>query len=82
MSTKTPEAATDHSAEVTITLPSGQEITAWIGTSLADGSALVQIDTNGTPGNVRVFINDSDQPLLDENPETGQYEDVLEGAGE
>lgn len=68
--------------EVAVTLPSGQDITAWIGTSHADGSALVQIDTGGTPGNVRVFINDAEDPLLDENPETGEYQDMLEGAGE
>lgn len=66
--------------ELTVTLPSSQEIRVWIGTSDADGSALVQIDTGGdVHGNVRVFINDSDDPILDENPETGQYEDMSEG---
>lgn len=60
--------------ELRHTLPSGQTINVWIGTSGADGSALVQIDTADSEGNVRVFINDSDHPVYDENPETGQYE--------
>lgn len=61
--------------ELAVTLPSGQEIRVWIGTSDGDGSALVQIDTEGeVHGNVRVFINDNDDPLLDENPETGEYQ--------
>ena len=66
----------DDGGELTVTLPSGQEITVYVGTSLADGSALVQIDTAGTSGNVRIFVNDSD--VLDEDPETGQYRDMSE----
>lgn len=80
MMSETPLAVTaetiDDGGELTVTLPSGQEITVYVGTSLADGSALVQIDTAGTPGNVRIFVNDSDDPVLDEDPETGQYRDM------
>ena len=67
----------DDGGELTVTLPSGQEITVYVGTSLADGSALVQIDTAGTPGNVRIFVNDGD-PVFDEDPETGRYRDMSE----
>lgn len=57
-----------------VTLPSRQEVTVWIGTSGADGSAIVQVDTAGAEGNLRIFVNDSDEPAFDENPETGEYE--------
>lgn len=59
--------------EIEVTLPSGQRIIVWVGTSDADGSALVQVDTEGAEGNVRIFVNDGD-PVFDENPETGRYE--------
>lgn len=82
MKMKTPQAEQARD-ELAVTLPSGQEIRVWIGTSGADGSALVQIDTGGdVDGNVRVFVNDSDDPILDENPETGRYEDMSEGGEE
>lgn len=66
--------------ELRVTLPSDQTIIVWIGTSGADGSALVQIDTADAEGNVRVFVNDGDDPIYDENPETGRYENMLECA--
>ncbi len=75
------EAVTDERArvardEVTVTLPSGQTLRVWVGTSDIDGSALVQIDTEDAHGNVRVFVNDSGDPVFNENPETGRYEDM------
>lgn len=62
--------------ELGVDLPSGQRIMVWVGTSDADGSALVQVDTANAEGNVRIFVNDSDEPIFDENPETGEYEDM------
>lgn len=62
--------------ELGVDLPSGQRIMVWVGTSGADGSALVQVDTANAEGNVRIFVNDSDEPIFDENPETGKYEDM------
>lgn len=61
--------------ELGVDLPSGQRIMVWVGTSDADGSALVQVDTANAEGNVRIFVNDS-EPIFDENPETGKYEDM------
>lgn len=62
-------------SEMVTTLPSGQEITVGVGTSDADGSALVIVDTGGVQGNVRIIVNDGD-PVFDENPETGEYQDM------
>lgn len=62
--------------ELEVDLPSGQRIMVWVGTSGADGSALVQVDTANAEGNLRIFVNDNDQPIFDENPETGKYEDM------
>ncbi len=62
--------------ELGVDLPSGQRIMVWVGTSDADGSALVQVDTANAEGNVCIFVNDSDEPIFDENPETGKYEDM------
>lgn len=59
---------------LSVTLPSGQTIMVWIGTSGSDGSALVQVDTADVEGNLRIFVNDNDTPVFDENPETGRYE--------
>lgn len=61
--------------ELGVDLPSGLRIMVWVGTSDADGSALVQVDTANAEGNVRIFVNDS-EPIFDENPETGKYEDM------
>ena len=65
-----------HDCELGVDLPSGQRIMVWVGTSGADGSALVQVDTANAEGNLRIFVNDNDQPIFDENPETGKYEDM------
>jgi len=62
--------------QMVVTLPSGGIVIVGVGTSLADGSALVQIDTEPGTGNLRVFINDDDDPLLDQDPETGEYAGV------
>lgn len=62
--------------ELGVDLPSGQRIIVWVGTSGADGSALVQVETANAEGNVRIFVNDSGKPIFDENPETGKYEDM------
>ena len=62
--------------ELGVDLPSGQRIMVCVGTSGADGSALVQVDTANAEGNLRIFVNDSDDPIFDENPETGKYEDM------
>ena len=50
-------------------------VTTGVGTSDADGSALVIVDTGGVQGNVRIIVNDGD-PVFDENPETGEYQDM------
>ena len=55
----------------------GRHITVSVMISGADGSILVQVDTDDDTGNVRIFVNDGD-PVFDEDPETGQYRDMSE----
>ena len=67
------------SAELDALTHDGRHITVGVMVSGADGSILVQVDTDDDTGNVRIFVNDDDRPVFDEDPETGQYRDMSDG---